>query len=104
MVDLDERRLREQDAAISEWLAAPLDFQTQSTSFEVINYSGVLYNVSGSTGDPLAINGYSSWKNLLVEGAGLANANCYVSSVAVPTDTSHDDFSVGGAHYYRRRW
>lgn len=96
MLDFDERRIGEQDAAIRGWLEAPLEFQTQSTDFEVLNYSGTLFNVSGSTGDPLAIPGYSSWKNLLVEAADLESARCYVSNLAAPDDTSHDNFSVGG--------
>lgn len=64
----------------------------QSTSAQVVNFSGVLYNVAGSTPDP-PIGGVT-WKQLLIN-YGISG-NCYVTSPLPTTSTSHPQFSVGG--------
>lgn len=63
-----------------------------STSAEVIDFGGVLYNVDGSSDDP-EIDGYN-WRNLLRE-RGVDGA-CYVTNVKPPARTSHPNFSIGG--------
>jgi len=70
----------------------------KSTGAETVNYSGVLYNVSGSSEDPPEVPGHegSSWKGLLIEILGLEDANCYVTNGDAPTSSSHANFSVGG--------
>lgn len=62
-----------------------------STGSRLINFSGVLYNVDGSSDDP-EING-ENWKGLLI--ANGINSNCYVSN-ETPEGNSHPKFSVGG--------
>jgi hypothetical protein len=63
-----------------------------STSAEVVEFGGVLYNVDGSSDDP-EIDGHN-WRNLLRE-RGI-DGNCYVTNVPPPGRTSHPNFSVGG--------
>ncbi|MEM6692763.1 MAG: hypothetical protein AAF664_25265 [Planctomycetota bacterium] len=70
------------------------DMRLLSTGAEVVDISEPLYNVSGSTGDPIP-NGASSWKQLLIQEADLAGASCYVTN-DTPSGNSHPDFSVGG--------
>lgn len=65
-----------------------------STGAEVVDISSPLYNVIGSTGDPIPL-GASSWKNLLIEEAGLALSSCYVTN-ETPEGNTHPNFSVGG--------
>ena len=66
-----------------------------STGADVVNFSESLYNVIGSTNDPIPL-GASSWKNLLIEEAELSSdTSCYVTN-DTPTGNSHPDFSVGG--------
>jgi hypothetical protein len=66
-----------------------------STGAEVVNISDPLYNVIGSTGDPIPL-GASSWKNLLIEEADIpSDSDCYVTN-DTPSGNSHPDFSVGG--------
>ena len=69
-----------------------------STGHEVVNYSGELFNVDGSTGDPEEVEGHegSSWKNLLINAAELSSSSCYVTNEEPPSGTSHPNFSVGG--------
>lgn len=63
-----------------------------STSAEVVDFGGVLYNVDGSSDDP-EIDGHN-WRNLLRERG--VDGNCYVTNVQPPGRTSHPNFSVGG--------
>ncbi len=74
------------------------DVGIQSTSAEIVNFSGDLYNVQGSTEDPQQVPDHKgdSWKKLLIEFARLGGENCYVTNVVPPNDTSHPNFSVGG--------
>lgn len=75
------------------------DNRLLSTGAEVVNYSGDLYNVAGSTPDPPAVPGHShsSWKILLKEMANLHEQTpCYVTNVDPPSDSSHPLFKVGG--------
>lgn len=53
----------------------------QSTGARVTEYSGVLYNVSGSTDDPKSISGLidSSWLGVL-RNYGIKDEACYVTS------------------------
>ena len=62
-----------------------------STSAEVVDFGGVLYNVDGSSDDP-EIDGHN-WRNLLRERG--VDGNCYVTNVQLPGRTSHPNFSVG---------
>lgn len=62
-----------------------------STGSQLINFSGVLYNVDGSSDDP-QLNG-ESWKGLLI--ANGINSACYVTN-ETPPGNSHPKFSVGG--------
>ncbi|WP_341712966.1 hypothetical protein [Erythrobacter sp.] len=66
--------------------------QIESTGATAVNYSGVLYNVKGSTPDPKI--GGLTWKALL-ERYGISGA-CYANTPTAPSDSSHPDFSVGG--------
>lgn len=62
-----------------------------STGSQLVNYSGVLYNVDGSSDDP-GING-ESWKGLLISNG--INSPCNVAN-DTPDGNSHPNFSVGG--------
>lgn len=62
-----------------------------STGFQVVNYSGPLYNVDGSSPDP-KLQG-ESWKGLLLSNG--INSPCYVAN-DTPSGNSHPNFSVGG--------
>lgn len=66
----------------------------ESTGATRVNYTGGLYNVSGSTDDPKHVpnNNGVAWKQLLIN-YGI-NGQCYVTN-ANPGG-SHPDFSVGG--------
>ncbi len=65
----------------------------ESTGATVVNYSGTLYNVEGSTSDPHI--GGETWKQLLISHG--INGNCYVTSpLPTTTGTSHPGFNVGG--------
>ena len=63
----------------------------KSTGAMLVNFDDVLYNVDGSSTDP-KINGHT-WKRLL-QSYGI-DTPCYVSN-DTPSDTSHDNFNVGG--------
>ena len=75
-----------------------------STSARTVNVSDDLYNVSGSTKDPKQVPDFrgAAWKKLLVELAGLGDAECYVTNELPDGESSHSDFSVGG-HMTRQR-
>lgn len=83
--------MSEAEQAIANFVHAYKGQFIQSTSAVVVNYSGVVYNVEGSTGDP-KING-ASWKGLLQ--ANGINGPCYVTAPAAGGHT-HDQFNVGG--------
>ncbi|MFQ6403146.1 hypothetical protein ACIDE9_00145 [Methylophilus sp. 'Pure River'] len=71
----------------------------QSTSADVIDYPGVLYNVTGSTKDPKAVKGYKglAWKALLKEYPDFYETSCYVTNpILSKRATSHPGFDVGG--------
>ena len=63
----------------------------KSTGASLVNYSGVLYNVDGSSTDP-QIDG-NSWKRLLLSHG--IDEPCYVAN-QTPAGNSHPDFNVGG--------
>jgi hypothetical protein len=63
-----------------------------STSADVVEFTGVLFNVDGSSDDP-EIDGYS-WRGLLRE-RGI-DSDCYVTNIQPLGETSHANFSVGG--------
>lgn len=67
------------------------DVGVRSTGANLVNYSGILYNVDGSSTDP-NIDG-NSWKRLLIN-SGI-NAPCYVTN-PTPSNNSHPGFNVGG--------
>jgi len=67
------------------------DVGIRSTGAMRVNYSGVLYNVDGSSTDP-EIDGLS-WKELLTSNG--ITGNCYVTN-STPDDNSHPNFNVGG--------
>ena len=67
------------------------DVGIKSTGAALVNYSGVLYNVDGSSTDP-QIDG-SSWKRLLMN-YGI-DSQCYVNN-PTPNGNSHPGFNVGG--------
>ena len=62
-----------------------------STSATLVNFTGNLYNVDGSSPDP-NIDG-ESWKGLLLS-YGI-ESDCYVTN-ETPTGNSHPNFKVGG--------
>ena len=70
-----------------------------STAAAIVSYSGALYNVDDSTGDPL-IDGLK-WKQLLITmsaksaGCKIVQA-CYADTPVATTGSSHNEFSVGG--------
>lgn len=68
----------------------------ESTGATTVNYTGGLYNVDGSSGDPKKVPGYlgKSWKDLLI--AKGINGNCYVTNANPQPGTSHPGFDVGG--------
>ena len=67
------------------------DAELYSTGADLVNFSGPLYNVDGSSPDP-KLNG-ESWKGLLLD-RGI-NTPCYVAN-ETPDGNSHPRFSVGG--------
>lgn len=86
------------NAADTEYIRSYLekfgDMRLLSTGAEVVDIDEPLFNVSGSTGDPIP-NGASSWKQLLIEEADLAGSSCYVTN-DTPNGNSHPGFNVGG--------
>lgn len=72
------------------------DFRVESTGAAPVDYSGVLYNVIGSTPDPKKVPGHygEAWKQLLISYGIPATAPCYVTNAGA--EGSHHDFSVGG--------
>jgi len=68
-----------------------------STGAQLVNFTGNLYNVTGSTEDPKKIPEHEgdSWKKLLTD-KGLGSSNCYVTNIEPTGKSSHPDFSVGG--------
>jgi len=86
------------DSLVRNWLDQATGPMLYSTGSAVTYFTGVLYNISGSTDDPpevVACPG-CSWKELLVTAADLAEARCYVEGNTAPATSSHDLFSVGG--------
>lgn len=83
--------LDEQTKHLSDFLARWGQVELFSTGSQLVNYSGVLYNVDGSSDDP-KING-ESWKGLLISNG--INSSCYVAN-ETPSGNSHPRFSVGG--------
>jgi len=86
------------DEKIRDWIGKLEGPKLYSTDSAIINFDGILYNVSGSTEDPpevVACPG-CSWKELLVKSADLAKARCYVGNSDAPEKSSHNNFSVGG--------
>lgn len=79
---------------VADQLAAFVDrhrsMKLLSTHAEVVDYHGTLYNISGSSDDPL-IDGVS-WKQLLAHNG--IGGNCYVK--VTQSQGSHPEFSVGG--------
>lgn len=70
-----------------------------STGAKKIEFTGDLYNVSGSTTDPKEVPGHkgSSWKKLLIEVAELKDSSCYVTEPPPEgKGKSHPGFNVGG--------
>ncbi|KPF46227.1 hypothetical protein [Rhizobium sp. AAP43] len=78
--------------ALADFVSRYSGIHIESTSATPVNYSGVLYNVDGSTPDP-KIDG-ATWKQLLIN-YGI-NSTCYVTSPLPGGSTSHPQFSVGG--------
>lgn len=72
--------------------------QITSTGARLVNYSGVLYNVSGSTPDPKAIREHKgvSWKTLLKRFNDFDDAKCYVTDPLPGEESNHPEFAVGG--------
>ncbi|QKG72235.1 hypothetical protein [Erythrobacter mangrovi] len=66
--------------------------QIESTGATVVTYSGVLFNVKGSTPDPKI--GGLTWKALLERYS--VDGWCYADTPPAPGGSSHPDFSVGG--------
>jgi len=68
----------------------------ESTGATAVNFTGGLYNVSGSTNDPKRVPGRDgvTWKQLLI--AYGINGNCYVTNTNPVPGASHPSFSVGG--------
>ncbi|MGJ8534147.1 MAG: hypothetical protein ACSHYC_18330 [Alphaproteobacteria bacterium] len=79
-------------AALAEFVKKWSGARLKSTGAEVVDYSGALYNVNGSSDDP-TINGLN-WRGLLIRHG--IDSNCYVDNVPAPAGLSHPDFSVGG--------
>ena len=76
------------------------DSSLKSTGANIISYSGVIYNVDGSSDDPHQIPGSIgyNWKKLLIQygiGTGLDD-KCYVSNPLPNKKSTHPNFSVGG--------
>lgn len=69
-----------------------------STSAELVHSSDLLYNVTGSTEDPRAVEGHVgvSWKQLLNRFDGFSAASCYVTDPVPEEPSSHPQFLVGG--------
>ncbi len=69
-----------------------------STSAELVDFSDDLYNVTGSTEDPKAVEGHRgvSWKGLLIRFGVPSDADCYVTAPAAPAPSNHPLFAVGG--------
>lgn len=70
-----------------------------STAAAIVSYSGALYNVDDSTGDPL-IDGLK-WKQLLITLSSKSTGckivqSCYADTPVATTGSSHNAFSVGG--------
>ncbi len=63
-----------------------------STHADVVEFSGVLFNVDGSSDDP-EIDGHN-WRSLLRD-RGI-DGECYVTNIQPLRQTSHPKFSVGG--------
>ncbi len=80
-----------QKTLLSNFLTRVGPIELYSTASQLVTYTGVLFNVDGSSDDP-QING-QSWKELLI--ANGINAPCYVAN-ETPSGTSHPAFSVGG--------
>jgi len=87
------------DARIQKWLNSPEEYRLFSTDwYTVEGFTDTLYNVEGSRNDP-PIDGYDSWKDILVRGAGLHDSECYAPATVESKGSSHDadnNFMVGG--------
>ena len=77
---------------LKQFVARFGDMKIQSTGATVVNYSGNLYNVVGSTSDP-KIDG-QTWK-VLLQAYGISG-NCYADTPVPPGSTTHPAFNVGG--------
>lgn len=69
-----------------------------STDALIVDYPGVLYNVTGSTEDPKAVENHKglAWKALLNQHSVFSGASCYVTDPLPNTGSSHAKFDVGG--------
>lgn len=69
-----------------------------STGAQLVDFTGVLYNVTGSTDDPRRVDGHTgvSWKKLLNKYENFSEASCYVTSPLPAITSTHPDFLVGG--------
>jgi hypothetical protein len=89
---IDQIEAAEATDRLSQFTAKFAGLNIQSTSAAVVDYSGDLYNVNGSTPDP-KIDG-KTWKRLL-QFHGISGA-CFADTPAAPPGSSHPAFSVGG--------
>jgi hypothetical protein len=78
--------------ALADFVSLYSGIHIESTSATRVNYSGILYNVDGSSPDP-KIKG-ESWRQLLIING--INSNCYVTHPLPGGGTTHPQFSVGG--------
>lgn len=90
MLNDDEQKLATEQ--LKQFVAQFSGMRIQSTSAQVVSYTGGLYNVSGSTHDPKI--GGQTWKTLL-QAYGISG-NCYANTPPPTGSTSHPAFSVGG--------
>lgn len=87
-----------EDQRVKNFIRANMGGTLLSTGAKIVYFSGVLYNITGSTHDPQEVRNYEgeNWKSLLVLKAGLADARCYVTNATAPEGSNHDNFAVGG--------
>jgi hypothetical protein len=84
---------------VRSFISQYADKKLFSTGATLVDFTGVLYNVSGSTKDPKAVRDHkgAAWKKLLMEKSpAFAEAPCYVTHPPANQNSSHPDFSVGG--------
>jgi hypothetical protein len=81
------------EQALKDFATRYKGIELLSTGADRVSYSGVLYNVSGSSTDPEIDSG--GWKKLLIS-KGI-DGDCYVTDPLPDRDgTSHPGFDVGG--------